>query len=72
MLAARGLGIGSTLTTVVLSAEAALRQAVGLPDHMHIAALIPLGYPTRPFRVTTRTALDTVAFLDRWGTPLPR
>jgi nitroreductase len=72
MLAARGLGIGSTLTTVFLSVEAALRHAVGLPDHMHIAALIPLGYPTRPFRITTRTALETVAFLDRWGAPLRR
>ena len=72
MLAARGLGIGSTLTTVVLAAEPALRQLVGLPDHMQIVALIPLGYPVRPFRVTTRRELDAVAFLDRWGTPLPR
>jgi len=71
MLAARGLGVGSTLTTLFLQAEADLRRTVGLPDHLHIAALVPLGYPTRPFRITTRKPLQAVAFLDRWGNPLP-
>jgi nitroreductase len=71
MLAARGLGIGSTLTTVFAAVEADLRRVVGMPDHVHIAALVPLGYPTRPFRVSTRKPLAQVAFLDRWGRPLP-
>jgi len=70
MLAARGLGLGSTLTTVYASVEAEMRAAVGIPSHVHIAALVPLGYPTRPFRVTTRKPVDTVLFLDRWGTKL--
>ena len=72
MLAARGLGIGSTLTTVFHGADAALRAAVGMPDHIHIAALVPLGYPLRPFRETTRRPLEEVVFLDRWGTPVRR
>jgi nitroreductase len=71
MLAARGLGVGSTLTTVFQAVEGELRRVVALPDHVHIAALVPLGYPLRPFRVTTRKPLDQVAFLDRWGDPLP-
>ena len=71
MLAARGLGIGSTLTTLFLAVEADLRRVVGLPAHMHIAALVPLGYPVQPFRVTTRKPLDEVAFLDRWGSRFP-
>jgi nitroreductase/uncharacterized protein YndB with AHSA1/START domain len=70
MLAARGLGVGSTLTTLLYGAEVALRDAVGIPDHVHVAALVPLGYPTRPFRATQRRPLDEVAFVDRWGTPL--
>ena len=72
MLAARGLGIGSTLTTVFHGAEPALRAVVGIPEPVHIAALVPLGYPTRPFRVTTRRPLAEVAFLDRWNSPLPQ
>jgi nitroreductase len=71
MLAARGLGIGSTLTTVFQAVEGELRRAVALPDHVHIAALIPLGYPRRPFRATTRKPVDQVAFLDHWGNPFP-
>ena len=72
MLAARGLGVGSTLTTVFSSVEAEIRNAAGIPPHMHIAALVPLGYPQRPFRVTKRKPLDEVAFLDRWGQKLGR
>ena len=71
MLAARGLGVGSTLTTVFHGADAELRAVVGLPDHIHLAALVPLGYPTHPFRLTQRRPLHEVAFLDRWQQPLP-
>ena len=70
MLAARGLGVGSTLTTVFSSVEAQIRAAVGIPPHVHVAALVPLGYPQRPFRVTKRKPLDAVAFLNRWGQKL--
>lgn len=67
MLAARGLGVGSTLTTVYASVEADMRAVLGIPPTVHIASLIPLGYPRRPFRVTRRKSLDEVVFLDRWG-----
>ena len=70
MLAARGLGVGSTLTTVFSSVEAEIREAVGVPPYVHIAALVPLGYPQRPFAVTKRKPVDAVAFLDRWGQKL--
>ena len=67
MLAARGLGLGSTLTTVYSLAETEIRALLGIPSRVHIAALVPLGYPTRPFRVTKRKPVEAVAFLDRWG-----
>lgn len=67
MLAARGLGLGSTLTTLHQIVEAEMRAAIGIPSHVHIAALVPLGYPQRPFRTNTRKPVEAVAFLDRWG-----
>jgi nitroreductase len=70
MLAARGLGLGTTLTTVFASAEPQLRNVLGIPDHVRIAALIPLGYPRTPFRVTKRKAVSEVAFVDEWGKKL--
>jgi nitroreductase len=70
MLAARGLGLGSTLTTLHAIVEAEIRAAVDIPAHVHIAALVPLGYPTRPFSVTKRKPVTALAYLDRWGKPL--
>jgi nitroreductase len=70
MLAARGLGLGTTLTTLATSAEAAVRDVVALPSHFHVAALLPLGYPERRFRPTRRRPLAEVASLDRYGEPL--
>jgi len=67
MLAARGHGLGSTLTTVHSVVEAEMRGVADIPAYVHIAALIPLGYPVRPFRVTTRKPVDEVVFFDRWG-----
>lgn len=67
MLAARAFGVGSTLTTLHSIVEADVRAVAGVPAHIHIAALIPLGYPVHPFRRTTRKPVDEVTFLDRWG-----
>jgi len=72
MLAARGLGLGTTLTTLASTAEAEVRAAVGLPPSLHVAALIPLGYPQRPFRPNRRRQVQQVASLDCYGTPLRR
>jgi len=72
MLAARGLGLGTTLTTLTSAVEDDLRAIVGLPPELHVAALIPLGYPERRFRATRRRPLEEVASLDRYGEPFPR
>ena len=71
VLAARGLGLGTTLTTVHLAVEDEIRAALGIPAHVRVAALVPLGYPTRPFRPTERKPVSEVAFLDAWGNPFP-
>lgn len=70
MLAARGFGIGSTLTTVFFSVEGKLRRSLSIPEHVHVAALIPLGYPRTSFRVTKRKPVEQVAYLDSWGNEL--
>ncbi|CAN5477592.1 nitroreductase family protein [soil metagenome] len=46
MIAARAYGIGSTLTTFHLSREAEVKKLLGIPEDVHTAALVPLGYPT--------------------------
>ena len=66
MLAARGLGLGSTLTTLHFAGETEIRALLGIPSHIHIAALIPLGYPLSPFRPTKRKPIGQVLHYDRW------
>src|SRR5205823_97857 len=51
MLAARGLGIGTTLTTVYRVYQDEVRTICGIPERYEIVALVPMGRPVRPFRV---------------------
>ncbi|HKA28515.1 MAG TPA: nitroreductase family protein [Candidatus Binatia bacterium] len=71
LLAARALGLGTTLTTLHRAFEAELKALVRLPDHVEVAALVPLGWPRDRFGPTRRRPVGEVAALDRWGTPLP-
>jgi nitroreductase len=71
LLAARALGLGTTLTTLHRGFEPELKALLGLPDHVEVAALVPLGWPRDRFGPTRRRPVDEVASLDRWGTPLP-
>lgn len=71
MLAARGLGLGTVITTLHRMFEREVKALLGVPDDVDTAALIPLGYPAEGTRFgpTTRNPLEDVAHLDRWGTP---
>ena len=54
MLAARALGVGTAMTTMLSPHEAETRALLGVPDLYQLIALIPMGYPAegfkRPFR----------------------
>ena len=67
MLAARALGLGTCLTTLHLRREAQIKAFLGIPDHVDTYALIPLGYPVKPFGSLGRRPVAEVTFHDRWG-----
>lgn len=71
ILAARAEGVGATLTTLPLARDADIRAAIGAPDELTLAAVVPLGYPARGFGRPPRKPVSEVAFLNQWGTPLP-
>ncbi len=71
MLAARELGIGTTLTTLHKHGNEEVNRLLGLPEGWDTAALIPLGYPVGRWSTGPRRPLEEVAFGDRWGAPLP-
>lgn len=69
LLAARGLGIGSTLTTIHRFRDSQVKELLGIPPGVETAALIPLGYPLGKFGRPPRKPASEVTYLDRWGQP---
>jgi nitroreductase len=71
LLAARALGLGSTLTTRHLLYEKETEAAMGIPEGYHSYAILPIGYPMGRFGPVGRGPLSEVVYLDRWGEPYP-
>jgi nitroreductase len=67
MLAARGLGIGTTLTTVYRIYQSEVRAICGVPERYEIVALIPMGRPRGRFVPGRRRAAEEVTHWDRFG-----
>jgi nitroreductase len=69
VLAARALGLGTTLTTRHLLFEKEAEAALGLPPGVHSYAILPIGYPMGKFGPVRRAPLKDVVYQDRWGQP---
>ena len=68
LLAARGLGLGSVLTTLHKQNEKEIKQLLGIPDNVETAALLPIGYPAEGARYgpTSRRPVEEVLSWDGW------
>ncbi len=66
MLAARSLGLGTTLTMRHRLAEDAVRSALGIPSGMHTYCLIPVGYPKGKW-AARRGSREPIVHRDRYG-----
>jgi nitroreductase len=70
MLSARAEGLGTVLTTLLCAVEPQVKTLLAIPDDALTAALIPLGYPARPFpKKLGRRPLAEICFGDSWGAP---
>ena len=67
MLAARGLGIGTTLTTVYRIHQNDVRQICGIPERYEIVALLPMGRPDKEFRPGRRRPVENVTHWNHFG-----
>ncbi len=72
-LAARALGLGTALTTVIRIHTAEVLEALGVPakrdgsPRFEIAALVPLGHPVGRFGVAPRRPVERAVHWNRWG-----
>lgn len=71
LLAARAKGLGAVVTMWFQAVEGELRELLGIPEDFVLAALVPVGYPQGRHRPVRRRPVSEVAYLDRWGEPLP-
>ncbi len=71
LLAARAEGLGAALTTLLVPAEAEVKQLLGIPDGVALAAHIGLGYRVEEWpRKLARKPVSEFAFAERWEEPL--
>jgi len=69
LLAARNEGLGGTPTTFVAGSEDELKSLLGIPDHMAVAALIPMGRPVKQLTRLKRKPVQEFTMLERWDGP---
>ncbi len=70
LLAARGLGLASVLTTRPRRGfEREIKEQLGIPENVDTAALLPLGYPVagKRYGPTNRRPVEEVTFDEKWG-----
>jgi len=67
LLAARALGVGSTITTLHPSVEDRVHALFEIPETAQVVYCLPMGYPKGNFGPVTRKPLELVTSFDRWG-----
>ena len=67
MLAARALGLGTTLTTLHRLHEEDVKALLGIPDDIETMALIPMGWPKGKFGTPARMPRREGRLLGRLG-----
>jgi nitroreductase len=69
LMAARHEGFAGTITTLAIAQEAKIQALLGLPGHVAVAAVMPIGRPARSLTKLTRKPVGEFAMRERWGGP---
>lgn len=70
LLAARNEGYGGTITTLAVAQEPKLQQALNIPPHVAVAAIVPLGKPRKQLTKLRRRPVGDIVRLERFdGAP---
>lgn len=72
LLAARAEGLGGVITTMLIREENEVKELLGAPDPLALAAVIALGHPVHQPRRLRRNPVAAFTTVDRVdGTPFP-
>jgi nitroreductase len=71
LLSARHEGYGGTITTLPVAQEGQIQELLGIPGHVAVSAVMPLGKPVKQLTKLRRKPVSEFATFDRWdGEPL--
>ena len=71
LLAARGLSLGASLTTMHQMFEIEMHEFFGIPTSHGVVAVIPIGFPIGKFGPVAREPVETKTHFNRWGQAKP-
>ncbi len=69
LLAARAEGLGGVITTMPIRQEAAVKELLGVPDELAVAAVLALGRPLHQPQKLRRGPVSSFATVDRFDGP---
>ena len=64
LLAARNEGYGGTLTTFITASEPEVKPLFNIPDHVAVAALVPIGKPVKQLTKLRRKTVEAFTTID--------
>jgi nitroreductase len=67
MLAARAVGLGTTLTTLHRLHENDVKELLGIPEGIETMAMIPMGWPRGKFSTPVRMPASKITYWETWG-----
>jgi nitroreductase len=71
LLAARHEGYGGTITTLPVAQEGKIQELLGIPGHVAVSAVMPLGKPVKQLTKLKRKPVSEFTTFERWdGEPL--
>ena len=71
LLAARHEGYGGTITTLPVAQEGKIQDLLGIPGHVAVSAVMPLGKPVKQLTKLRRKPVSEFTTFERWdGEPL--
>jgi len=67
LLSCRAVGLGASLQTLPIWITPVARHILGLPRNLRPVCIIPIGWAKGKYGPTTRTPIDEVVHVDRYG-----
>ena len=69
LMGARHEGYAGTITTLATAQEPKIQELLGLPPHIAVCAVMPLGRPVQRLTKLKRKPVSEFAMRERWGGP---